>query len=219
MATNEESGHYKLVVAGIHELPVNTFIYDSARNHWKDSSPVPTLPVVESGEWICCGKSVRAQGSLYWFAHEIDDGSVVRALVKFDLQREEWTIANEAEAISDEVDGVHIAALDEKVVLLDWENYSPLVDLLQLGPEIKLMDGRLKDFDKMLDDCYPVWSIGQGQVLYVVFEDFWLKDSLKVLVYDQSKGTTTWLPIREWPPGLGSHKSLWAFTPSFRAFA
>ncbi|KAL2631257.1 hypothetical protein R1flu_015943 [Riccia fluitans] len=157
-------------------------------------------------------------GSLYWLAYEAygyDPSEVlVRPLVKFDLQLEEWTVARDPEPPSEVSDIFQIAALEEKIVLLDWKGDSLLNDLRQLGPEISLMDEKVKDF--VYDDSYPVWSIGQGQFLYDLYEDELSRDPLKILVYDQTEGTVSLLPTSE--QLTGSHESFWAFRPSFRAF-
>ncbi|BBM99512.1 hypothetical protein MPTK1_1g21780 [Marchantia polymorpha subsp. ruderalis] len=225
MIMNKETGHYKLVIAGFHEAgPSKSFIYDSSKSTWNVSAPLPLLPTtLNDGEWICAGKSVCCNGNLYWFVHEIDDNHEqgVKALVKFNVEKEEWKVAQEA-APSPFFCSFQVAAQSESVVLVDWEddqywgyvNGGP-TELLELGSEMRLMDAKMVDLAFIDEETQPVWSVGQGELLYIVYDYGPQRKGLKVLVYDQSKGSITWLP--PWRH-LREHKSFWAFTPSLRAF-
>ncbi|KAL3685646.1 hypothetical protein R1sor_003668 [Riccia sorocarpa] len=225
MVMNKDTGHYKLVVAGLHEVgPQKTFIYDSSRASWKVSAPLsPLPPVLDDGEWICSGKSVTCKGNLYWFIHEIDDNQdqVVKAVVRFNMEKEEWKVVQEAEP-TPYLCSFQVAAVDESVLLLDWEDdqywghiNATQAELQELGPETRLMDNKLVDLGFIDQETQPVWSVGQRELLYIVYDYGPAKKGLKLLVYDRSKESITWLPT--WRH-LREHKSFWAFTPSLNAF-
>ncbi|KAL3697717.1 hypothetical protein R1sor_011793 [Riccia sorocarpa] len=238
MVMNKDTGHYKLVVTGLHEVgPQKTFIYDSSTTSWKVSTPLSPLPPVlammtddtaDDGEWISSGKSVTCQGNLYWFIREIDaydnQDQVMKAIVRFNMEKEEWKVVQDA-LPTPYLCSFQLAAVDESVLLLDWEDdqyWGPLEEyviaseLHELGPETRYMDDKLVDLGSIDQETQPVWSVGQGELLYIVYDYKGpAKKGLKLLVYDLSKESITWLPT--WKH-LREHKSFWAFTPSLKAF-
>ncbi|KAL2653672.1 hypothetical protein R1flu_021800 [Riccia fluitans] len=131
-----------------------TFIYDSSRSAWKKASaPLPPLPTtLDAGEWICMGKSVNCKGNLYWSVRQFGDryDQVVRAVVRCNLEREEWKVVRETFA-NPYLCFFLAVAFDERLLLLDWGDEEVLHpnaarrELQELGPETRLMDDKIEN--------------------------------------------------------------------------
>ncbi|KAL3695791.1 hypothetical protein R1sor_009867 [Riccia sorocarpa] len=210
---DEESGNYKLVVAGIEkDGPRETHLYDSAKMTWRLSSPVPTLPEGEWGNWraeraVCC------RGNIYW--HVYADGSrnagvgFIHGLLKFDVGVGSWTFVKE-DRLSAVID-LHMVVHEEELLLLRFmldDDYLELEDskgdaleLEELGPEVEYA---------YYPDIDLHFGYAKRQFLDLVDAG---DDLLRILVHDEA----VWLP--RWDlMGRTDTEFFCTFIPTLRAF-
>ncbi|BBN15100.1 hypothetical protein MPTK1_6g17030 [Marchantia polymorpha subsp. ruderalis] len=230
------SGHYKLVVAGMHVAGSRTtLLYDSATCTWKASAPVPRLrSQIEGGDWVGDERSVVCNGKLYWYVAEVNGGyTIVKAVLQFDLQNETWSKAQESrEAYC--MWHFQIALYKHNVMLVhlnhddDWplqcEEWPGKAELLGLGPEMRSMPPEMfraiKEKQKANGRAYcgEYYGIGHGDFFYHVMRG--VRPGLRIAVEDLRTNTYSLLPF--WEDGSSSlsrsEREIWAFSPSLHAF-
>ncbi|KAL2622391.1 hypothetical protein R1flu_002596 [Riccia fluitans] len=213
MVVNEETGHYKLVVAGLHVAgPRTTLLYDSETNTWKVSAPVPRLSsLLEGGDWVGDERSVVHNGNLYWYVAEVNGGySIIKAVLQFDLENETWRKAHESrEAYC--MWHFQIALYKEKVMLMhlnhddDWplqcEDWPGKAELLALGPEMSLMPTEMFSVMKVKQKlagrafCGEYYGIGHPDFFFHVMRGD--RPGLRICIEDLKTNSISVLPFWE----------------------
>ncbi|KAL3691628.1 hypothetical protein R1sor_005279 [Riccia sorocarpa] len=237
LAVNEETGHYKLVVAGLHVAgPRTTLLYNSETNTWKISARVPLLSSkLEGGNWVGDERSVFRDGKLYWYVAEVNGGySIIKAVLQFDLEKGTWRKVQEnREAYC--MWHFQIALWKDKVMLmhlnhddtwpLQCEDWPGKAELLALGPEMQVMPADM--FSVMKEQqivvrsrayCSEYYAIGHRNSFFHIMRG--LRPGLRICIEDMETNILTVLPFWEDSSTsvIRSEREIWVFSPSLRAF-
>ncbi|KAL2613478.1 hypothetical protein R1flu_025170 [Riccia fluitans] len=166
LVVNQETGHYKLIVAGIQKgggLRSETEVYDSATRIWRRSTPMPSMPKSFEGyaPWYA-ERGISCGGHVYWHVRE-DAWTEFHGLLKFDVGMETWTFVKQSTPTPDERSlsfHLQIVSYKEQVFLFEWVpgvyldhgEYvvsSVVGDLVALGPEVRAGDNGLRDLNQI----------------------------------------------------------------------
>ncbi|KAL3699490.1 hypothetical protein R1sor_017512 [Riccia sorocarpa] len=228
LSVDQETGNYKMVVAGIgEEVSIETYLYESSSKSWRTAGIVPAA----GGDWKP-DRGIRCGGNAYWHLVERDpSGGQIDALLKFDFGQERWDLVKQSipSPVSRQaLGGLHAVAHNGKLLLFQfYENGYPEnareihSQLLKIGPEVKLITDTLT-FTSLVEDpntYKPVRVVSEGVTLYIIYEGFselvW-----RILAQDNEYH---WLPTFAMAGrsdiGMlcGDVGKFFAFTPTLRA--